>query len=164
MFTIKQSLLIAEEIMKSKAFAAEQIRIAQLAVKKGTATMTQIKLDAAASAGAAGMSIGAFVKALGPFGIAAFSLSIGGIIASIAAARKKAQSAVSALGVPSTGGGGGLGVEAPDFNVVGASPESQLAQSVSQQQTQPLRAFVVHKDIKNANDLDRTITTTSSLG
>lgn len=43
-------------------------------------------------------------------------------------------------------------VEAPDFNVVGASPESQLAQSVSGQQGKPLRAFVVLKDIQDATD------------
>jgi hypothetical protein len=148
LFTVKQTLLIAEKVAKAKA------------------TAEQIVLDGAASVGAANMSLGAFVKALGPYGIAAFAISIGGIIASIVAARKKAQSAISALGAPAIGGGGvgAGGVEAPDFNVVGASPESQLAQSVSQQQTQPLRAFVVHKDIKNANDLDRTITTTSSLG
>ena len=96
--------------------------------------------------------------------MAAYAISIAGMLASIISARKKAESSLAALGAPSGGAGGGLGVEAPDFNVVGASPESQLAQSVSQQQTQPLRAFVVHKDIKNANDLDRTITTTSSLG
>ena len=164
MFTIKQSLLIAEEIMRAKAFAAEQIRTAQLAVEKGKATAQQIALDSVSSIGAANMSIGAFVKALGPYGTAAFAISIGGIIASIVAARKKASSAIAALGAPSTGGGGGLGVEAPDFNVVGASPESQLAQSVSRQQTQPLRAFVVNKDIKDAEELDRTIDFNRSLG
>lgn len=77
------------------------------------------------------------------------------------------------LKVDETGGGrlrGGGGrasaptVEAPDFNVVGASPESQLAQSVSRQQTQPLRAFVVNKDIKDAEELDRTIDFNRSLG
>ena len=77
------------------------------------------------------------------------------------------------LKVDETGGGrlrGGSGqssapsVEAPDFNVVGASPESQLAQSVSRQQTQPLRAFVVNKDIKDAEELDRTIDFNRSLG
>jgi len=47
---------------------------------------------------------------------------------------------------------GGANVEAPDFNVVGASPESQLAQSVSAQQTKPLRSFVVLKDIQDATD------------
>jgi len=60
--------------------------------------------------------------------------------------------------------GGSVDVSAPEFNVVGASPESQLAQTVSEQQEKPLRAFVVHKDIKNANSLDRTITETSALG
>lgn len=166
LFTIKQSMFIAEEIMKAKFFAAEQIRIAQTAVANQTATSQQIALEGVAQIGKANMSIGAFMSALGPLGLPTFILTIGGALASILAARKKAQSALSALGAPSArgGGGGGLGVEAPDFNVVGASPESQLAQSVSQQQTQPLRAFVVHKDIKNANDLDRTITTTSSLG
>lgn len=48
--------------------------------------------------------------------------------------------------------GGNMQVEAPDFNVVGASPESQLAQSVSLQQNKPLRSFVVLKDIEDATD------------
>lgn len=68
------------------------------------------------------------------------------------------------LKVDETGGGrlrGGQAsapnVEAPDFNVVGASPESQLAQSVSAQQTKPLRAFVVLKDIQDATNTYDTI-------
>ena len=55
-------------------------------------------------------------------------------------------------------------VEAPDFNVVGASPESQLAQSVSAQQQKPLRAFVVAKDITNEQELERSIKTNAGLG
>jgi len=54
-------------------------------------------------------------------------------------------------------------VEAPDFNVVGASPESQLAASISGQQTKPLRAFVVAKDMTNQQELDRNIATTAGL-
>jgi hypothetical protein len=148
LFTIKQSLQIALEVQK--------------AISEGR----QIAITAVGSAAAAQMSIGQFIAQLGPAGKIAYALSIGGILASILSARKKAQAEIANLGgvKGSLGGGGGASVEAPDFNVVGASPESQLAQSVSQQQTQPLRAFVVHKDIKNANDLDRTITTTSSLG
>ena len=76
------------------------------------------------------------------------------------------------LEVDETGGGrlkggrvgGDTSVEAPDFNVVGASPESQLAQSVSKQQTQPLRAFVVHNDIKDADELSRKVDFNRSLG
>ena len=163
-FTIKQTLLIAEEIMRAKAYAAEQIRTAKLAVQKGEATTRDLAISAAAGIGKAKMSIGAFTEALGPLGIAAFGITIGGLIASILAARKQAQSAISQLGAPSIGGAsiGGGGVEAPDFNVVGASPESQLAQSVLGQQQKPLRAFVVHKDIKTADELDRN--TAKSLG
>tara|TARA_R100000951_G_scaffold35619_1_gene30147 strand:- start:2123 stop:3751 length:1629 start_codon:yes stop_codon:yes gene_type:complete len=62
------------------------------------------------------------------------------------------------------GTGGGVGVEAPDFNVVGASPQSQLAQSIRGQQEKPLRAFVVNKDIRDAEELDRTIDFNRSLG
>jgi len=62
------------------------------------------------------------------------------------------------------GAGGGIQVEAPDFNVVGASPESQLAQTVAGQQQKPLRAFVVGKDITMQQELDRNIVTTAGLG
>jgi len=157
LFTIKQSLLIAEEIMKIKADFAERKRVFENA---------QIRIVAGSveSVAAAQFSLGEFVKQLGPVGIATYAITIGGLIASILAARKKAQAALSSLGAPSIGGGGGgAGVEAPDFNVVGASPESQLAQSVSQQQEKPLRAFVVHQDIKNAEQLDNRITQPTGL-
>lgn len=57
-----------------------------------------------------------------------------------------------------------VSVEAPDFNVVGASPESQLAQSVASQQAKPVKAFVVGKEITNQQELDRNIVTTAGLG
>ena len=158
LFTIKQSLLIAEEIMNAKADLRANAR------KMGM-LLSQIGSEAAVQAGKAKMSIGAFAAEGGLKGMAAYAISIAGMLASIAAARRKAKAQLMALGAPSAGGGGGgLGVEAPDFNVVGASPESQLAQSVSRQQTQPLRAFVVNKDIKNAEELDRTIDFNRSLG
>ena len=157
LFTIKQSLLIAEEIMKIKADFDERRRIFENAQVRIIANSVESVADAQ-------FSLGEFVRQLGPVGIATYAITIGGLIASILAARKKAQTALSSLGAPSMGGGGGGGgIEAPDFNVVGASPESQLAQSVSAQQEKPLRAFVVHQDIKNANELDRKITEPSKL-
>lgn len=84
------------------------------------------------------------------------ALSIANILATTISSFKK----------PSGDGGaaGGVDVEAPDFNVVGASPESQLAQTVAASQTKPLRAFVVGKDITNQQELDRNIKTTAGLG
>ena len=55
-------------------------------------------------------------------------------------------------------------MEAPDFNVVGASQTSQLAEAVSTQQATPVRAFVVGKDISTQQELDRNITNTASFG
>ena len=55
-------------------------------------------------------------------------------------------------------------IEAPDFNVVGASQTSQLAEAVSTQQATPVRAFVVGKDISTQQELDRNITNTASFG
>ena len=158
LFTIKQSLLIAEEIMNAKADLRANAR------KMGM-LLSQIGSEAAVQAGKAQMSIGTFAAEGGLKGMAAYAISIAGMLASIAAARRKAKAQLMALGAPSaSGGGGGLGVEAPDFNVVGASPESQLAQSITGQQEKPLRAFVVNKDIKDAEELDRTIDFNRSLG
>jgi len=63
---------------------------------------------------------------------------------------------------PSTGGG--MTIEAPDFNVVGASQTSQLAEVVAGQQAKPIKAFVVGKDISTQQELDRNITNTASFG
>lgn len=66
-----------------------------------------------------------------------------------------------------TSGGGGRGsvqIQAPDFNVVGASQTSQLAQAVTEQQAKPVKAFVVGKDISTQQELDRNITNTASFG
>ena len=101
-----------------------------------------------------------------PVSTMAFPLFISAQIAAVLAAANRAKSILSG-GSPN---GSGIGKssptmsEAPDFNVVGASPESQLAQSISGQQEKPLRAFVVNKDIKDAQELDRTIDFNRSLG
>jgi hypothetical protein len=61
-------------------------------------------------------------------------------------------------------GGGGRTIQAPDFNVVGASQTSQLAETVAGQQSKPVKAFVVGKDISTQQELDRNITNTASFG
>ena len=73
-------------------------------------------------------------------------------------------SALSAGGGAGGGGGGGAGIEAPDFNIVGASQTSQLAETVAGQQAKPVKAFVVGKDISSQQELDRNITNTASFG
>jgi|TARA_R100000479_G_scaffold24386_1_gene9221 hypothetical protein len=49
-------------------------------------------------------------------------------------------------------GGRDVTVEAPDFNVVGASPESQLVGSIAPILSKPMKAFVVESEITDAQN------------
>ena len=62
-------------------------------------------------------------------------------------------------------GGGGAGQPlAPEFNVVGSSSTNQLAESISQQQNVPIKAFVVGKDVTTQQEMDRAIVNTATFG
>jgi len=54
--------------------------------------------------------------------------------------------------------------QAPAFNIVGSSPENQLAQAIGEQQQQPVKAFVVSSEVTNQQALDRNIVENASLG
>ena len=78
--------------------------------------------------------------------------------------------AILSVPTPSGGGGsapsgGGMGSApvAPQFNVVGASSTSQLAQTIGNQQNTPVQAFVVSNDVTTAQALDRNIIKGASL-
>ena len=113
------------------------------------------------------MSIGEFMSQLGPLGIAAFALSIGGVLASIFSAKRKANAEIAGLSdAPvSVGGGGGAAAApaAPSFNVVGASAQNQLAAAIAGQQSEPVRAYVVSSDVSTAQELDRKIVEGASI-
>jgi hypothetical protein len=92
-----------------------------------------------------------------------------GIAANIAAT-SKALGALGGGGTPSgsssggEGGGGGTAPAAPAFNVVGASPTNQIAQTIANQQQQPIKAYVVSNDVTTAQSLDRNIISSASIG
>lgn len=80
-------------------------------------------------------------------------------------ARQKYKSSISSSAGGSSGSSSGARtIQAPDFNVVGASQTSQLAQTVAGEQAKPVRAFVVGKDISTQQEMDRNITNTASFG
>jgi hypothetical protein len=131
--------------------------------------MTTTVLDATGAATKATMSLGAFMNQLGPFGIAAYAASIGGVIATIVSARKKAEQQIRALSNESlavSGGGSASGMQfsAPDFNVVGATQTSQLAQTIAGAEDKPIKAFVVASDVTTAQELERSTIEGASLG
>jgi hypothetical protein len=65
-----------------------------------------------------------------------------------------------------SGGGGGAATApaAPSFNVVGASSTNQLAQTIGNQQQQPIKTYVVAGDISTAQSLERNIIQSASIG
>ena len=77
--------------------------------------------------------------------------------------------AIASTKIPGGGGGGG-GVAAPSvsappaFNVVGAAPENQLAETISGQDKKPVKAFVVSTEVSNEQALNRQIETEASIG
>ena len=52
----------------------------------------------------------------------------------------------------------------PDFNVVGSSQLNQLAETISGQEQQPIRTYVVASDVSTAQELDRNILSEASIG
>ena len=87
------------------------------------------------------------------------------------AAAFSAKQIQSILSVNENGGGtapsapsGGRGSQPPSFNVVGAAPENQLAQTLGEREQRPVKAYVVGDDVTNQQALDRKITEGASLG
>lgn len=90
------------------------------------------------------------------------------VVSAIKSAVGKAKTVASSVGA---GGGGGASIEAPkittaapSFNIVGSTPENQLAQTIAQQTGQPVKAYVVSGDVTTAQGLDRNIIRESALG
>ena len=71
-------------------------------------------------------------------------------IAAIASTKYDSKS-LKGSSAPSSGGRD-VNVEAPDFNVVGASPESQLVGSILPILSKPMKAFVVESEITDAQN------------
>lgn len=101
-----------------------------------------------------------------PFGSIQKAISAAGILAS----GLKTVKQIASTKIPGGGGGGmsgGRGASAPAapaFNVVGASPENQLAQALGDKQNEPVKAYVVSDEVTNAQAMDRKIVKGASIG
>ena len=152
-------------------FMIEQAMELKKLALKIKAHLTELTIKSKGSVADGLMSIGEFVRQLGPLGVAAYAVSIGGIVAAIVSARNKAKQEIAALAGPAagvvSGSGGGdsaPSIQAPSFNVVGATQTSQLAQTIAGSEEQPLRAYVVASDISTAQELERSTIEGASMG
>jgi len=97
--------------------------------------------------------------------IASMVAIIGSGLAQVAMiAKQKFVSSQSGLTSGGAASGGGAGIQAPDFNVVGQSGSNQLAAAVQGQLSQPIKTYVVSKDVSTAQEMERNIIGSASLG
>jgi DNA repair exonuclease SbcCD ATPase subunit len=171
-----------QQIQQARLSLASQFGnlLTQIGGKNKTAAIAGVLIQKAASIGQIISNTGiANAKAVAaspltagqPF-VTINSISAGlSIASSLAQAQKAIQQIKSAGGGTASGvgstGGGGVSVpipQAPSFNVVGTSPENQLAQTLADATQKPVKAFVVASDVTTAQSLDRNIIQESSLG
>ena len=104
-----------------------------------------------------------------PFGTIQKIASAGTILAS----GLKAVGSIKSQKLPSIsggrGGGGGVSsaaaptLAAPSFNIVGQTGTNQLAESISGQEKQPIKAYVVSSDVTSAQSMERNIVSGASI-
>jgi len=141
--------------------------------KKGTAAAKAAALAEIAIGSATGLINGLDIaqksaKGTGPAAAFAFPLFYATQVAAVFGAVGRAKSVLESGGDGGGGGGGGGGAStptmtAPNFNVVGASSTNQLAQTIGNQQQQPIKTYVVAGDISTAQSLERNIIKGASL-
>lgn len=96
----------------------------------------------------------------------AYPIVQAGLAAGFAATNiaKIKSTSMSGGGGGSIGGGGSAAPQAPSFNIVGAAPENQLAQTLGEREDKPMKAYVVSNEVTNAQALDRNIIEGASIG
>jgi len=155
-----------EKIQNQIAQNDEKLRIKQEEIER-----KRFKLNKAAQISNALINTASMVlkaadlfKFPSPAGIAAIALSSAMGAAQIAAiSKQKFQTSAMANPAMSNSGASGGTVQAPDFNIVGASQTNQIAAAIQSVERKPLKAYVVSKDVSSAQEMDRNIVQTASI-
>ena len=183
----KEGTIEFENAEKEKIAAQENFANISKALKKQEEeAKVQIVADALAGVGtllgqesAAGKAVAVAQSIINTYQGATKALAQGGIFGAVAAAgviatglanvqkivATKIPGAEGSPGAATISGVGGqvanIEQNVPDFNVVGASPINQIADSLNNRE--PVRAFVVSGDVTTAQQLDRNIINESGI-
>ena len=149
LFILKTGFIIKEQIMAAQATMQKILNKAAEATVDGS---TGFMKAAASAPPPANIPL-----------IAIFAAQAAGIAMSIRSAVKAAKGIVG-----SKGGGGGGSVTVPSappaFNIVGANPQNQLAETLSGESQTPIKAYVTAGDVTTAQSLERNIIENASIG
>jgi hypothetical protein len=164
---------IVETVFRTIGDLSESNRFIQALalVGESAAGIAKIIIDTQAGNAALRLQAAAFppLKPLAKLQIKANNVAAAaGIAANVGAtatALAKLKAPVSPPSTQGVGGGGDLGGEqAPQFNVVGAAGQNQLAAAIASTQGEPVKAYVVAGDVTTAQQLDRNIIQGASIG
>ena len=170
-----QGIFGEETAISKAAFALKQLMALQeikLSFMKMKAKASETIGEATANSAVAGTEIAkGSAKAtatLNPFVIASYAVSAAAVIASMVSAFSKAKSAASQMGGGSISGGRGAApASVPSipaaFNIVGAGGTNQLAETISQSNNRPIKAYVVASDVSTAQSMERNIVQSASI-
>ena len=144
----------------SKAIALTQIGIDSAVAISKASTLANAEGVAAQLAFPTVPGIGTIAR------VVSYASTAASVIGNIARARQLLSSGGSGGGGSNSSGGGASAPTpaAPAFNVVGASSTNQLAQTIGNQQQQPIKAYVVANDVTTQQSLDRNIVQSASIG
>jgi len=76
---------------------------------------------------------------------------------------KYQEKAMPTPNLSAQGGGAGGGTGDRVFNVVGATPQTQIAEAIAAAEDRPVKAYVVSSDVTSAQELDRRIVEGASI-
>lgn len=162
-----KAILVAKTILSAKENflrIKDSVLNAQKAAKDATVDGTKASSNAATGLSET-LKLG-LPKAI-PF-LIAYAAQAVSVISAVKSAVGKTKQVASSIG-----GASGISADiqaptvttsAPSFNIVGSSPQTQLATAIGQQEQQPVKAFVVAGEVTTAQSLDRNIIEESSLG
>jgi hypothetical protein len=164
----------AETAAGKAALIARQIINAQEMIGNAKAALQKIAVDAAGAGASTATGFAQTLKAGFPQNVPlliAYAAQAVGIGASIKQAVSKAKTSVGPVGggpsIPSVttpAAPAAAAPQAPAFNIVGSTGTNQLAEAISGQSQQPIKAFVVSNEVTTAQELDRNIVQGASIG
>ena len=166
---VGRALIVAKQILLAK----EAVLNFKKNLINATSAMTGVTITASEAATQTTASIAKAANVAPPPLNLPFIATALATAASVISAVKAAVGATKDAASKAGAGGGGLSgrlgtpqisTQAPSFNIVGASAENQLAQTIADQTQQPVQAYVVANDVTTAQGLERNIIQESSLG
>lgn len=163
---------LGRAVLIAKQLIAAQELLIDLGAIRSTATraVAEANIEGAKSGSAIASGFAETLKLGFPAAIPAligYAASAIGIVGGVVSAIKGVKSVASSVGAPSGGSSPSLNAPkqvAPQFNVVGTSAGSQVAESISQRNNEPIKVFVTASDVTTQQQLDRNKVETSTFG